>query len=199
MFYLTKPGPDFIHAFLSAQEGEPYSYREVGYSREKTPGGFTVDHNRILLGKGMNVFDRAKRAIQEWKMFDMPWIALCWPDTPIAVNGLVAVLVRHLGFWSLNACRIVYVLEEHGAVEKYGFAYGTLREHAECGEERFTVEYHPKDDSVWYDLYAYSRPQLLAKLTYPLTRALQKKFAEDSRLAMQRAAHHTELEKIKWR
>jgi uncharacterized protein (UPF0548 family) len=187
MFCLTKPDPDFIRAFLSGQKGKPYSCEKVGRSRENPPEGFTIDHNRILLGKGMDVFDRAKRAIQEWKMFDMPWISLCWPDTPIAVNGLVAVLIRHLGFWSLNACRIVYVLEEHGAVEKYGFAYGTLQAHAECGEERFTVEYCPEDDSVWYDLYAFSKPQFVAKLGHPLARALQKKFARDSKLAMQQA------------
>ena len=91
-------------------------------------------------------------------MFDMPWIVLCWPDVPIETGATVAVLVSHAGFWSLNACRIAYVLQERRILEKYGFAYGTLHDHGEIGEERFTVEFNPPDGSVWYDLYAFSRP-----------------------------------------
>jgi uncharacterized protein (UPF0548 family) len=49
------------------------------------------------------------------------------------------------------------------------------------------VEYHSADQSVWYDLFAFSRPSALARLGYPITRMLQKRFAHDSKLAMQRA------------
>jgi uncharacterized protein (UPF0548 family) len=38
----------------------------------------------------------------------------------------------------------VYVIEEGELVKKFGFAYGTLAEHAESGEERFT-ELRPVD------------------------------------------------------
>jgi uncharacterized protein (UPF0548 family) len=63
-----------------------------------------------------------------------------------------------------------------------------LTEHAERGEERFSVEYHRADKSVWYDLYAFSQPNhFLAKLGYPLGRHLQKQFAMESKAAMQRA------------
>jgi uncharacterized protein (UPF0548 family) len=185
MFCISKPTEDTISAFIAAQKRQRYSYVEVGASREQAPAGYTVDHNRIQLGQGPDDFERAKKAIRQWKMFDMSWIHLCWTDTPIESNATVAVLIRHLGFWSLNAARIVYVLEEHGKVEKYGFAYGTLPGHSECGEERFTVEYHMGDQSVWYDLYAYSRPGFLATLGYPFARVLQKKFAENSKAAMQ--------------
>jgi uncharacterized protein (UPF0548 family) len=116
----------------------------------------------------------------------MPWIDLCWPDTPMERGVSVAVLISHLGFWSLNACRIVYVIDEHGSSEKYGFAYGTLPDHGERGEERFTVEFN-SDQTVWYDLYAFSRPNMLARLAYPYTRLLQKRFARDSKAAMQKA------------
>jgi uncharacterized protein (UPF0548 family) len=87
----------------------------------------------------------------------------------------------------MNACRIVYLVEENSAHEKYGFAYGTLSEHAERGEERFTVEWNKQDDSVWYDIFAISKPGPLAKLAYPYARRLQKRFAEDSKKAMRRA------------
>jgi uncharacterized protein (UPF0548 family) len=120
-------------------------------------------------------------------MFEMPWTSLCWQDTPMEAGAAVAVLVSHCGFWSLNACRIVYVLEEHGAVEKYGFAYGTLPDHAAIGEERFTVEFDVKAGAVWYDLFAFSRPRALARLAYPVARTLQKRFARDSKDAMRKA------------
>jgi uncharacterized protein (UPF0548 family) len=55
------------------------------------------------------------------------------------------------------------------------------------GEVRFTVEFHAADETVWYDLYAFSRPRALARLAYPYTRALQKQFAADSTKAMLRA------------
>jgi uncharacterized protein (UPF0548 family) len=100
----------------------------------------------------------------------------------------VAVIARLFGLWWLNACRIVYVVDEEGAVQRFGFAYGTLPQHAESGEERFTVEWHEADDAVWYDILAFSRPQqLLARLGYPIARRLQKRFARDSAAAMRRA------------
>jgi uncharacterized protein (UPF0548 family) len=119
-------------------------------------------------------------------MFDMPWVQLCWQYAAIEPDQTVAILVSHFALWSLNACRIVYVLEEHSTVEKYGFAYGTLAEHQEIGEERFTVEFNLDDGSVWYDLYAFSRPRLAARLAYPYSRSRQKRFAKDSMEAMRR-------------
>ena len=35
---------------------------------------------------------------------------------------------------------------------KFGFAYGTLPDHAATGEERFLIEWNQDDDSVWYDI-----------------------------------------------
>lgn len=187
MFRIRKPRTDEIRAFLSAQKDQPFSYAHVGASQGQPPSGYTVDHNRIRLGQGPETFDRAGKAIREWKMFDMPWIQLCWPDTPIEEGATVAVLLSFLGIWSLNAARIVYVVEENGVDKKFGFAYGTLLEHGERGEERFIVEFHAKDQSVWYDVCAFSRPNFLARLAYPFSRSLQKRFARDSKSAMQKA------------
>ena len=59
-----------------------------------------------------------------------------------------------------------------------------LPDHVERGEERFTIEWQA-DDSVWYDILAFSRPQhLIAKLAFPYVRRLQKRFAMDSLNAM---------------
>jgi uncharacterized protein (UPF0548 family) len=186
VFCIAKPSSDSIRTFISAQKSQPFSYSEVGCSRGQAPNGYTADHNRIQLGLGFPTFERAKSAIREWKMFEIPWIELCWPHTPIESGCIVALLASHFGFWSLNACRIVYVMEEHEPLERYGFAYGTLPQHGAIGEERFTVEYNPDDESVTYDIYAISRLRLAGRIAYPFARNLQKRFARDSKIAMQK-------------
>jgi uncharacterized protein (UPF0548 family) len=123
-------------------------------------------------------------------MFNMPWIRLFWPNTPIQVGSDVAVLVHHFGFCSLNAARIVYVVDEDGPIARFGLAYGTLTEHAERGEERFMVEWNRSDDQVWYSILAFSAPNKpLAKLGYPLSRMLQRRFGEGSKAAMLQATN----------
>jgi uncharacterized protein (UPF0548 family) len=162
-----------------------FSYPEVGASARDLPHGYNVDENRILLGVGENTWRRAVEAIRGWQMFNMPWVHLYWPTSPIRVGVNVAILIKHFGFCSLNASRIVYVVDEDGPIARYGFAYGTLAEHAERGEERFTVEWNRSEDKVRYAILAFSRPnKQLAKLGYQLSRKLQKRFAEDSKAAM---------------
>jgi uncharacterized protein (UPF0548 family) len=47
-----------------------------------------------------------------------------------------------------------------------------------------------EDDSVWYDLLAFSLPRHpLARLGAPLSRRLQRQFAHDSLPVMARAVH----------
>ncbi len=188
MFLLTKPKRAAVDAFLEAQFENTFSYPETGQSRHGAAPvvGYNVDHNRVQLGEGRATFERAKQAVRDWKMFDMPWVQLCWPGARITAGTNVAALVSHFGFWSLNPCRVVYTIDEASdEIERYGFAYGTLVGHGEIGEERFSVELHT-DGAVWYDLYAFSRPGNVARLGAPIARALQKRFARDSKAAMVR-------------
>lgn len=190
LFLVRKPSNAGVDDFLRSQREAPFSYELVGASREApvSVNSHVADHNRARLGEGEETFSRAVEALRGWRMFDVGWVRLCWPDAPVEVGTTVAVLGRHYGFWSLGACRIVYLVEEENDVRRSGFAYGTLPEHAESGEERFTVELR-EDGSVWYDLYAFSRPNhVLAKLGYPFARRLQWRFAQDSMRAMTRAA-----------
>ena len=187
MLFFSKPSPHTIRALLLTQKHETFSYPEIGATKQQGPKSYNLDHNRIQLGQGAEIFERAKRAVRAWKMFDISWLELFWPDAAIEEGTSVAVLVSHLGFWSVNVCRIVYVMDEHGPVDTFGFAYGTLPQHGEIGKERFTVEFDSLDQSVWYDIYAFSRPHLLPLLVYPFTRSVQKRFARDSMRAMLRA------------
>jgi len=192
VFSLTAPSDDGIRRFISKQIDSGFSYPDVGASATLVPTGYNVDHHRVQLGTGTLAWNRAVEAIRAWQMFNIPWMRLCWPTVPIRVGTEVAVLVRHFGFHSLNACRIVYVIDEADPIKRFGFAYGTLAEHAERGEERFTVEWNRDDDKVWYDILAFSRPrQMLARLGYPLSRFLQKRFAEGSKAAMVKSVSRT--------
>jgi uncharacterized protein (UPF0548 family) len=193
MLFLRKPRDTEVREFLREQQSLPSSYPEQGMTRRPAPAGFIVDHDRIRLGAGPGSFASAKRALQQWRMFDLEWVELMWPDTPIEVGAAVAVAVHQCGLWSLNACRIVYIITEEGCVEKYGFAYGTLPGHMESGEELFSIEWRHDDDSVWYDILAYSRPRhFLARIGYPASRMLQKRFAKDSLQAMLASTSATE-------
>jgi uncharacterized protein (UPF0548 family) len=190
VFLKTKPSDTAIRDFLACQAQSRFSYPAVGASAAAfAPVGYVADHNRVLLGRGEQAWHHAVRLINTWQMFNMEWVRLCWPDAPIVEGVTVAVLLRHFGFWSLNAARIVYTLSEDiGPIKRYGFAYGTLLDHGESGEERFSVEWQSQDDSVWYDLFAFSRPRaVLAKIGYPLARRLQHRFVEGSKAAMARA------------
>jgi uncharacterized protein (UPF0548 family) len=192
LFHLVPPSEDEVRHFISQQQHSVFSYPEVGASAGNVPRRYDVDHNRISLGKGDATWRRAVEAIRGWQMFNLPWVRLYWPTAAIRVGTDVGVLVCHFGFYSLSACRIVYVINEDGPVARYGFAYGTLAEHAERGEERFTVEWNRAEDQIWYDILAFSRPQkTLAKLGYPLSRMLQRRFVTGSKAAMLEAAHGT--------
>lgn len=184
MFLLRRPSVTKIEDFLRGQQGVDFSYRDIGSTGNSLPRGYTIDRNRIALGNGPDTFRKAAALLRQWQMFRLGWVEVFPSNAPIEVGPTVAVLVTHLGFWSLNACRIVYVFEEE---RRFGFAYGTLDDHAEQGEERFSVEW-AGDDVVSYNILAFSRPRKWqARIAHPLTRVLQKRFARDSMAAMKRA------------
>ena len=190
MFLFRKPSEDYVRRFISSQRDRPFSYGEVGASREGAPPkGYMVDRYRAKLGEGSKAYERAVEALRAWRQFDLGWVRLFPPDAPIEAGTTVGVLARHYGFWSLNTARIVYLVEESGEVERFGFGYGTLPGHGERGEERFSVEWRREDGSVHYDVLAFSRPKHpLAWLGYPFVRLLQRRCARDSKRAMVRAA-----------
>ena len=192
MFLLRRPSADFVRQFINNQSNLPFSYSDVGATATRAPGGYRVDHNRVKLGAGFETYQRAVTALKEWRQFDIGWVRIVPPGTLLADGAVVAVEAKALGLWSLNAARVVYMIDDKGDMKaRFGFAYGTLPHHVEEGEERFSVEWQP-DDSVWYDIYAFSRPQhRLAKMGFPFVRMLQKQFAKDSMAAMAAATRAT--------
>jgi uncharacterized protein (UPF0548 family) len=188
MLSLRRPTAETMGEFLAAQAKLGFTYPAVGATATVPPEGYTVDHTRIKLGEGEGAFSMARAALGRWDQFRLGWVEVCSPEGPIEAGAVVAVVARLLGLWWVNACRVVYVVDEQDPVRRFGFAYGTLPDHAETGEERFLIEWDRASGAVWYDILAFSRPhRFLARLGYPYTRRVQRRFARESAAAMVRA------------
>jgi uncharacterized protein (UPF0548 family) len=185
---LRRPSDATVRGFLTSQSKLGLTYTAVGATATLPPAGYVVDHTRIRLGEGEGVFTGAKAALGRWDQFRLGWVEAWPPETPIRAGEVVAIVARRLGLWWLSACRIVYVVDESGPVSRYGFAYGTLPDHAGAGEKRFLVEWDRASGEVWYDILAFSRPRwLLTRLGYRSMRGLQKRFGKESAAAMLKA------------
>jgi uncharacterized protein (UPF0548 family) len=181
MFRITEPSDKDVAKFISSQRNLEFTYPGVGATQAKPPSGFTVDHNRVQLGHGEATYKRAVDALKKWRQFELGWVTIVPRGVAVEVGATVAVKARAFGTWSLSATRVVYVIDEP---RRFGFAYGTLPDHVECGEERFLIEWLA-DDSVWYDIFAFSKPRHpLVRLSSPLARLLQKRFARESLMIM---------------
>ena len=196
MFTRIRPTDDLVSHYLALQAGKPFSYAPVGCTRDaRQRRGWSIDRHRVPLGSGEATFEAAREAIRRWEMFPKQMATLYWPDRPQQPGETVAVLFRAepLFCWMLMPARVVYAVDEsidrsQGTLHRFGFAYGTLPDHMEAGEERFLVEWDEADNSVWYDLLAISRPRhFLARLAYPYTRSQQARFRRLSGEAMQAA------------
>lgn len=183
MFLTRRPTAQTIDRFLGRSENLPLSYEPVGILTAP-PADRHFDELTVTIGRGRADFERARAALMAWKQFDLGWVEVFPRQAPIAAGTVIAVLIRHLGFWSLNGCRVLYIVG--GANEaRFGFAYGTLTNHAESGEELFEVFIDPRTDDVLYRLRAVSWPQAtLARLGQPIVRALQQHFRDHSASAM---------------
>jgi uncharacterized protein (UPF0548 family) len=189
MLTVRKPSAELMRRYLAAQSRFDFTYSEIGTTATTPPANAVVDHARVQLGEGAAIYESARRALEQWKQFALGWVEAWPPDTPLRPGETVAVLIRAFGLCWLNAARIVYVVDESPeSITRFGFAYGTLPGHVEAGEERFLIEWDHADDSVWYDIRAFSRPRhLVTHIGQRQVRRMQKRFREDSAAAMLRA------------
>ena len=187
MFLFHKPSNEEVRQHLERWEDTLFSYIHVGCTRGGELPGFNRDHQRVLLGHGEETFRRACQAIRTWQMLPPSVVQVSPHDAPLTEGTTVAILfhARLFGCWLVLPTRIIYTIDE---ATSFGFAYGTVQGHWEQGEERFLIEWDHSDDSVWYDVRAFSKPRYWgARVAYPVTRMLQRRFARDSKRAMLRA------------
>lgn len=182
-------------AFL--QENNTLSYRYEGatyHDQHPLPFGFFHDHYRCSLGYGDTVYHLGIEALRSWRMYSNGWTFLSGPWPDLVLGARFVTQVRHFGFWSANCCRVIYLLEENNErTRRVGFAIGTLREHAECGEERFIIEQDHASQEVFFDVRVFSRPShWMAWLGLLLTRLLQRRFGREAQIAIQTATQRTQ-------
>jgi len=160
-----------LRSVLDAQSRESLSYPEAGGTRaSELPVGYTHDHYSVVLGDG--VFEKAKRGLREWRphldagVSVFPRSPAIEPDTDVVLSFRTGPLL------AIAACRIVYVSDEP---DRFGFAYGTLPERPEMGEEAFIVE-RDADDRVRFTITAFSRPaSAITRLANPIARVVQQR------------------------
>jgi len=64
MISLRKPSAVEVDTFLSRARANGFSYPEAGATRRTIPAGYTIDHNRVVLGCGGESFHAASIALQ---------------------------------------------------------------------------------------------------------------------------------------
>ncbi|MBR9921587.1 MAG: DUF1990 domain-containing protein [Bacteroidetes bacterium] len=174
--------PDKLFAFRRKLKDQPLSYRERGASLDGIPAGYDFDDNRVLLGQGEAIFDRAKNALDAWQMFPESWSEVCYPHPKPEPGREVGVRFRIHGIWMYCGARIIYTIREE---ERYGFAYGTLQTHPEKGEELFLLE-TTTDKKVYFRIRAFSRPNYwFVRLGYWYARYQQRRFVKTAFRQMQ--------------
>ncbi|KYR01091.1 hypothetical protein DLAC_11517 [Tieghemostelium lacteum] len=205
MLCLRKPSDADIRQYLMERKEEPLQYQhiygtkeydhKIQYESDPKYAQYDIDQNRIKLGTGRECFERAVSALKAWKEFDLNWVNFCFNDVPIAVGETIGILSKQFGFWILSFCKINYIidgLDEDSSVIRWGFAYGTLKEHVEKGEERFLIEWHRDPNSqsmdtgdVYFEILSFSEPQhWMTQLGYPVARFIQHKFCQEACDAM---------------
>jgi uncharacterized protein (UPF0548 family) len=192
---LRRPSREEIGAQLSRSD-RPFSYAEVGASAElasvRALSGYDVDLHPFSLGRGRDLYERARSSLLGWRHFEIRWLELRGGENPASTGQVVATLTRVLGLWFLNPCRVVYTECPPEPSNEVAFAYGTLTGHVERGEERFTVRFDPLTEEVTYEILAFSCPAVpLTRLAYPWVRRLQRRFALSSAEALSRACRQT--------
>lgn len=175
---LLRPSDEAIDAFRARMKDAALGYPEVGATRDDAmPPGYHVDRSEEVVGEGEADFAALSKALAGFCYYDAPGgrVRIVEPRPPLEVGEVVCLLGRHVGVWTLSACRIVYTFDEPRA---FGFGYGTL-EHAVRGEERFELALRD-DGAVVFRLLAFSVPdRWLIRLGAPVARAFQKRAGRD--------------------
>ena len=88
------------------------------------PEGYAVDRYGADLGRGDDVFERARVAIWAFAMYPTRWTSIVTlGEKPTPAPGLVfASVIHHLGIWSVNPGRVIETVDQEGCA---GFSFGT--------------------------------------------------------------------------
>ena len=125
MISLLRPSPKPIDAYLARCREQPFSYPEVGASRDDTaPPGYVVDHRRILVGLGEQAFQAACECLRRWDMFQLGWVTPCWPHH--AAGTRRTAWPRSSGWPGRGGSTPAGSSTSSSEPRRFRFAYGTV-------------------------------------------------------------------------
>ncbi|MBI5088562.1 MAG: DUF1990 domain-containing protein [Actinobacteria bacterium] len=189
MITLAPPSADRLSSLVERQRPDPFNYQPGLLGRIDGLRRWYVDRHDEVVGHGEHDFAAACDAVRDWAMFRQTWARPAVPLAPIEPGATVGYTARASGLWWSYCCRIIAVIDETDAdgTRRFGFDYGTLRGHAERGEERFLVTRTPTGD-VHFSLLAISRPgRWWVWMGLPLARRAQARFRPDATAAVRDA------------
>ncbi len=178
MLTLRRPTEGALAALVESNRSKPLLYRQGLLNRSPQERRWFVDRHRETVGSGLADFEGACEALRQWAQFHRPWTIAAQPLAPLRIGETVGYSARALGIWWSYSCRIVDTFDSHDDTRsQFGFDYGTVRGHPECGEERFLVAIDHASGQVWFELFAMSRPgRWFMWFGLPLGRRMQASF-----------------------
>ncbi|KAH7519864.1 hypothetical protein FEM48_Zijuj08G0082400 [Ziziphus jujuba var. spinosa] len=121
--------------------------------KELSHEGFALNHARVLVGSGIEAYEKGKNALQAWRHFGLNW-AFVDPKTPVQNGAKFCVCVKEFLPWVMMPLK--------------------------AGEERFSIELD-ENDQVWYEILSFSKPaHVLSFIGYPYVMLRQKYFSHQS-------------------
>ena len=134
--------------FLAAQAKLDFTYSAVGATARRrppatswtTPASSWVKARRSSRGQSRPAGAGSSSAWAGWRRGRR--------RRRSRTGEVVAVMARPIGLWWLNACRIVYVVDEAGPVARSASPTARCRTMRGAGEERFLVEWDRDDGGV---------------------------------------------------
>lgn len=180
MWRVRRPHASLLDELLARAGTQALSYPDEGMTRGEPPAGYGCEHQRVDLAIE---FAAAREAIATFATHRLPYLFVHPADARADLGRDVLVCARIGPLWTINPCRIVYVIDEP---DRSGYAYGTLPGHSEHGEETFTVERTP--NGVVAETIAYARPQdFLARAGKPVAHRVQARIKRDYMAALVKA------------
>lgn len=177
VFHFGQPTAATLQAIRHDQSTKNVTYNDIGLTLEKLPADYNHLRAERFVGSGAKAMDSGRDAIRTWTAQAQLGLIL-EPNVPAFAEGTVMVFalpLRPSSMWATGACRIVRMVDES---RRFGFVYGTLPHHPECGEEAFLV-HHRDDDRVVFTITAFSRPRALPmRAAGPIGRLIQRRAAE---------------------
>jgi uncharacterized protein (UPF0548 family) len=153
MRIVWRPTDAALERALRSLQTQDLSYEEVGATQGSLPHGYRHVSRTEIVGRGIDDFERAARALNGWDMHRGAGFLVAATSRTAEVGGSVLMAAPFGLLGVLIPCRVVATVNEEN---RRGFVYGTLPGHPELGEESFTVRRDPPGH-VSLEIISFSR------------------------------------------